>query len=148
MKQVHYERMERLCVFLDKLPFEKFDFGTVAKHSDETQCGTIGCAMGWAPAALPELVEWTKGEEQYYDSCAIRLVGSDEHWHDYDDIANRIFGFDCDGLFGVGYSLFTPDGQSCLHEELTDLDGHATPKEVAAMLRTFMRLVKEGKIQP
>lgn len=56
------EKLIKLADFLETLPDEKFDFGTYIR---ETDCGTVGCAAGWIPAAFPDDEEaqrcWTRG---------------------------------------------------------------------------------------
>ena len=50
------ERLERLAAFLeDEVPEERFDMDQWA-NGDLAECGTVGCAAGWA-TTIPEFAE-------------------------------------------------------------------------------------------
>ena len=122
-------RLLKLCDFLEKLPRGKFDFAAVR---GERHCGTIGCAIGHTPEVFPRLVSavgWT----------VITVTGQS--------------GFSATGSFLFGISqkmaayLFYPECQLSVSHDLPNLRSDATPKQVARMLRKFVRLAKEGKIE-
>lgn len=52
-------RLNKLAAFLDKLPKTHFNFSTVCelyKPNRTNLCGTVGCAMGWAPHVFPKVI--------------------------------------------------------------------------------------------
>jgi hypothetical protein len=130
------DRLLQLADFLDKLPEEKFDFGTIAKQSGKpmlealaaghVKCGTVGCAIGWLPAVFPDQFKWVRSA--FNDELTVLTKETDEL--NFDAAAE---------FFGIGYSqadyLFMPgyedDGYSGLADE-------AKATEVAAHIRKFV----------
>lgn len=63
------ERLLKLAAFLDTLPKERFNFRVFADErgkpmlealaAGSTDCGTVGCGLGWCPALFPDLIKWT-----------------------------------------------------------------------------------------
>ena len=55
-----------LADFLDTLPEEQFEFDAVVSEWDRTKdkpCGSVCCAIGWAPMVFPELIKWDQTEQ-------------------------------------------------------------------------------------
>ena len=57
MAMINFENLNKLADFLETLPSEKFDLFSFRADSDGKpqpfesiqNCGTVGCALGWAP---------------------------------------------------------------------------------------------------
>ncbi len=138
---VRVDRLRKLADFLDKLPRSHFNFGTVRDavgESPENQCGTVGCAIGWCPDALPGTCRVVRsefgGELGRMDVVAKghRQVGV---WSDR--MQHAVTGA---ALFGISedhaYMLFTPDEPSPANQR-SELGRHASPKAVAKRIRTY-----------
>lgn len=138
MKTYHKKRMRKLIAFLKVLLPKKFQFWIV-REQDST-CGTVGCAIGWTPEALPDLVEACPLSTPY--PIRIRSVVNNRMTHA--EIGSHLFGI---SEVRSG-QLFTPLCQNSIHPTLRDLQGDATPKQVAAMLEKFLALVESGEVQP
>lgn len=140
------KRLLKLADFLEKLPKEKFDYGVVVcgdgtLPNKELTCGSVGCAIGWTPVALPKAAEYcgkTKGYSQtYYD---VRPKGAVGRGWSHAQAGAEIFGIDRrDAL-----ALFTPGSQWRINEE--DLGSDATPKQVAALIRRFVKKNSTKKV--
>lgn len=135
--KLNVKRLEKLINFLDQLVPKKFDFSSVVTEVDSAEeCGTVCCAMGWTPVVFPDLVKWC---EKGYD---IELVDSKYSRLGYYYVAHRLFGVSTlTALF-----LFSPNTQSMIHPSLSSCGRSATPKQVADMLRKFVKLVKRKEI--
>lgn len=136
MNTVERRHLEKLIQFLEKLEPNRFKFSEVISQVDVRGCGSVCCAIGWTPKVFPRLVRWglsclrikQKREfvEQPYHVVAARLFG----------LSNRLC---C--------NLFCPNCQCMAHEDLPDCGRHSSPQEVAAMLRKFLELVDQKKIE-
>jgi len=126
MKTIHRERLEKLADYLDQLPRRKFVFDVVIKDGT---CGSVGCAIGHCPNVFPELV--------MYDSITETVRLKDGHYsYSYRETASRLF----DLTFGQAGGLFGPHNQQNeLGPEYKDLGNNATPKQVAKLIRQFLR---------
>lgn len=141
------KRLLKLADFLDTVPREKFDFAQVAKEvgkpmrkalaAGKTRCGTVGCAMGWAPVVFPRLLKWVpahKWHSSEFQTFAIlprdsrqESVGAGSTWVHTSVTAEAAFGLTEDQV----QFLFNP-----LSSGLGD---GATPKRVARHIRKFVR---------
>ncbi len=127
------KRLLKLCDFLDKLPRSKFDFvREVTKTDEKHTCGTVCCAIGWAPAVFPRLIKWNPN----------KLNGSDDWIGWYLDKTGEIESWSnaITRLFGVPYELFLPNHQTSEEQKLDNCGYHATPKQVSKMLRRYLKL--------
>jgi len=153
------KRLLKLADFLDELPRKLFDFGTVAyaekgltpKQALKAgpKCGTVGCAMGWAPVVFPRLLKYVKETDidptdQFADPTQIFIELRDksailDEWtqHDYSTIASEIFDIPNDDA----NALFTPDYTSfnSVPALETGLSDKATPKQVAKRIRRYVK---------
>jgi len=141
--------MEKMIEGLRKLPPERFDFSKIVKHG--TPCGTIGCAMGWAPAFFPKEIEWSGNNCANISEPAGLIMDGD--LVQYHEAAARLFGLS----EAMAMQLFSPvendDGEDedylehSLHPYLPVCLENATPGEVAKLLKEFLELVDDGKIK-
>lgn len=133
MNTIERQRFLTLIAFLDELPPEKFDFDVTVKEFDYDHCASIGCAIGWTPKIFPDLVFWSE------QTVAMK------------DGKGRGFEKVAASLFGMGGCLaddfFSPEGQASIHDDLPECGTDATPKAVAAMMRTFLALVDAGEVE-
>lgn len=145
MNAVGKKRLLKLADFLDKLPPEKFDFSEIAVQKGKpmrealkagrTRCGTVGCAIGWMPAAFPRSLRWdeTRGwaTRTFPDVCLINEPTRVDF-----DAAVTFFGI----TSADAYWLFQPGGWRGLYaSEHNGLHNDATPKQVAKHIRKFVR---------
>lgn len=131
--KVQRDRFEKLCDFLEKLPREKFDFGTPydTMPTQEGTCNSVGCAIGWTPSVFPKLV--TRTHHGYF---AWRKEASCT----YAGIAVRLFGLPLQ----TASDLFAPYDEWYIDCELPQCDEDTTPKQVAKMLRKFLARAEAG----
>lgn len=139
------DKLLELIEFLKTLSYEDFNFNeVVACYDDYTKCGTVCCAIGWLPKLFPDEVEWNitrRGivglflKNEYGSIC-----GSAK---EYDDVAIHVFKLHP----YVAQSLFAPDCQRMIHEDLRNLAKNARPTEVAEMLEHFIKLIETGKLK-
>lgn len=123
MKAIHKKRLRKLIAFLRQLPRKRFNFDTIRYGHG---CGTVGCAIGWTPEALPSLVKndsllgpvLRKGNG-YFRDIAAELTGLGPH---------------------LASCLFCPGEQAIADSRLPNLPATATPKQVARMLEKFIEL--------
>lgn len=151
MKAFQRRRLLKLADFLSEMPRAKFNFRTIfeqgskppleALAAGEHKCGTVGCAIGWMPAALPSVAKW-----DYYKSyndekkVANVVLREDERLSDF-HAAARAFGITQSEAFWL-FSPFGGGGQfgaSIAH----GVDGRATPKQVARHIRKFVERYAE-----
>jgi len=154
------KRLLKLADFLEELPRKLFDFGTIA-HAEKgltpkqalkagPKCGTVGCAMGWAPVVFPRLLKYTKVNEVHPDEIwntedlkqlyiELRdpsLIKSAYDRNSYTIIASIVFDISQDEAL----ALFTPDihdwNVPALNETLPE---NATPKQVAKRIRRYVK---------
>lgn len=138
----HPKRLEKLAKFLDTLPRKRFDFRDVCRPSVEatrkgmrktlaTDCGSVGCAMGWAPTVFPGLIQGHTASQRFKIAGRIDMV--------YGSAAAELFGIDD---HGVAWNLFSPGG---FVPGVPTCYSRATPKQVAKRLRAFIRLAEKAK---
>jgi hypothetical protein len=130
-------RLLKLADFLDKLPPERFDFGTWGDVRDGKSgqdaleeaelCGTTACALGWAPA-LPFAkklgIKLQVSETQFGKSFATftkngRRISPDR-------VAKVLFGIGGDAMSYI------------FHNSV--LNGDGTAQEVATGIRAFVAI--------
>jgi len=158
------KRLLKLADFLDELPRKLFDFGTVATVGEEgltpaqalkagPKCGTVGCAMGWAPVVFPRILKYAKVNEVYpnetwYDEDLKQLYialrdesgldpGTESYRkNDYSLIASKVF----DIPESEAQALFTPgDTDWEIPALMNELPETATPKQVAKRIRRYVK---------
>lgn len=132
-----YDRLNRLAEFLEGLKPRLFDFGTIMDLGDNPPrkalemgggCGTVGCAIGWLPAAFPRTFKW--------DIEGARADVVHRRWGEMDfDAAREFFNIDSNAT----NRLFMPGSRA---SGFSGLSGNTTPKRVAANIR---RWVEEDK---
>lgn len=143
MKAFERKRLEKLAGFLETLPKQKFDFGEIAVErglpmaealaAGRKECGTVGCAIGWMPAAFPQAMEWSRTcSTDTLPDVKSRTTGSTD------------FNAACE-FFGLTRTeanhLFLPLGP-LLDEDSSGNNGlgyDATPKQVARHIRRFLK---------
>lgn len=119
------DRRERCLAFLRKLPRKRFNFNVIVLHG--TACGTVGCAIGWAPAYAPEVAEWDK------DTCGeVKVAGVDPDDEWWNKIPAALFGLEP----RFAENLFCPDerNQFPLSYKIPHANCNSTPKQVAKRL--------------
>lgn len=128
------KRLVKLANFLANLPPRNFNFAWAIEELDakNKHCGTVACAIGWTPAVFPKLVKFPKRLE-YGATCYI----GDE---DYVSVARRLFK-----LPEGHVDIFCPGNQKTIHKNLPHLSTYAKPKDVAEMLRKYVKLTKTPK---
>lgn len=143
MNTVERKRLEKLIQFLDNLLPERFNFGDVVSHLDRNSCNSVCCAIGWTPAIFPRMVHWA-GVSVYYVALGKPRAGKpyERPFETYVDVAVKLFGLP----YKPARWLFTPNLQDLLSKDLPICSQRASPQEVAAMLRKFLKLVDSKKI--
>lgn len=128
------KRLIKLIEFLEKLPRRKFDFSKVVAKGKQNghYCGTVCCAAGWLPAIFPRLVKWTPPDENLKAYIALRKQGVQT----FSEVTESVFGMN----YETAEYLFLPDKQRYVDSRLTSLPDTATPKQVARMLRAYLKL--------
>ena len=113
----------------------KFDFSRIMDRYP--LCGTVGCALGECPTAFPK--QWTR---RVYNNCSAHeafvsyAVSLKSHFGEGPfGSAQIFFGLTEDETF----ALFQPFSQFYIQPSLPNLGSKATPKEVAANIRVFIR---------
>lgn len=162
MKKVHKDRLLKLAAFLKKqVPDAAFDFSKVMKRGENPPlvalkmgggCGTVGCAIGWAPAAFPRQVVWMQEDssttiEEAEPNAVFEVhtrgcVGSDSGSGYDSECLQSFFGLtdeEHQGLFTPDKSLAIETGSDfLLLENVCDSD--ASPKMVAERIEKFVKL--------
>lgn len=128
-------RLLKLAAFLEKLPPERFNFGSWVgenwRGKQDLSCGTTACAMGWAATMRPfrrlglRLIEWD-GEGIAWMPGVKRNSRSVGPWHPSLVSAQRIFGLAMD----ESENLFTYD---------SGLGTNPLPGDVARHIRAFVK---------
>ena len=122
-------RLLILADYLDTVPPECFDFALVKHGPDDITngpvWGTVGCAMGYAPAALPGMIAFVRPAA--YETFIFVVPGSDRLMQ-YPEAAAHIFGMDR----LEANDLFSPDRLG------RGVDRYATPKQVSRRLRRYV----------
>lgn len=133
------KRLLKLADFLEKLPRKKFQFDTLVEGPDKPRadfgCGSVGCAIGWAPVCFPRSLEYRTLGKRSYNHFIVAIKGrSLPKWSSgFSLVAQGFFGLDSREADG----LFNPRSQEEIGERLLDFD--ATPKQVAALIRRFVK---------
>lgn len=152
------EKLLKMADFMETLPPARFDFQAVA-HCDmstpcamgaavkraaanPTDCGTIGCVVGHTPQVFPELVEYVLSDvSNGLKWLEVRMKDGTCPYPEsrrYVAIAAVLFDITPRDAF----RLFTPGtGAPQDGEQLVD----ATPKEVAARIRSYVAWVQAGR---
>lgn len=130
---VYKKRLEALADFLVTVSPKKFDFSQFASATNlgEPNCGTVGCALGWA-CTMPK-----------FQNLGLRLAQTDER-----TIEPILPDADLEGWTVAMYlfDLTTEDAQYLFipmyrHPELGFGEARsATPKQVAEHIREFIKV--------
>lgn len=132
------ERLLKLASFLDVLPAAKFNFAVIAEEGDkpmlealaagEHNCGTVACAIGWAPAIFPEL-DWAVPPYRPPGLYTVVLKGKEapSYWATTSRTAEVFFDINWDEV----QFLFVPAHCNNLSED-------STAHEVAEHIRKFV----------
>jgi hypothetical protein len=123
---IEFDRLQKLADFLKELPEEKFDYSALR---NESECGTIACAVGWCPEVFPELVKSFKGHIEFLD---------DSPAYDAQMIAKKLFNLP----FGFSRGLFYPGFQEDLGYEFENLGNLASSAQVASLIEKFIKVRK------
>lgn len=133
-------RLLKLATFLDTIPLKKFNFDIIASVGEKPmmealkagnrKCGTVGCAIGWLPAAFPRSFKWDDPGTVYPH---VRLT-RDGIVADF-EAAALFFGISRDDASW----LFVPNNWSDRYERHNGLAGSASPRAVAAHIRKFVK---------
>jgi hypothetical protein len=145
---IYKRRLLKLADFLDKLPRKRFDYsywvGNDWQGKENLSCGTTACALGWS-TTIPSFRKLGLRLKRHKDGFGTKhnivcLKG-----------AKIIFGYNAPAvaahkIFGVNNSefeyLFVPGGNSF---DLNKLGDKATPKQVAAHIRKFVKNKYDNK---
>lgn len=140
MKAIHAKRLLKLADFLKALPPQKFDYcswvGSDWKGKQDLSCGTTGCALGWA-CAMPDFrrlgLKFRKIGNKRTGYTGFPMVpGKTQDGEGHAGHASRV-------VFGLSHDqhnlLFMPKP----YNPPTGPTGDATPKQVAAHIRKFVR---------
>lgn len=104
----------------------KFDFGEVYEPH---KCGTVGCAIGMTPILFPGVI--TLANDGFGHAPAVR--NHLQFASCFSVITKKLFGANLHYLFALG-------SQSQVHHSLPNLKSNAKPKQVAKMLRQYLKL--------
>jgi hypothetical protein len=130
-------RLLKLADFLEKLPRKKFYYGLVVVGKDkprkELDCGSTGCAMGWCPVVFPSLVKYGPLDNFNPDEPTRDVLMKGRNYGGYLSTAEELFGL----TFSEAIGLFNPNDQGYINEP--SLGHKATPKQVASMIRRFVK---------
>jgi hypothetical protein len=138
METLHAERLMALARFLyNVLPPEKFNFGNVLKGMDvpnETfSCGTVGCAIGWAPVVFPLELRYVKPSASSTPHVTdARGLVFDVHWCGATPAVTDFFGISEDEAI----ALFAPGAQRDL--DLPGLHSGSSAPKVAQNIAMFV----------
>jgi hypothetical protein len=160
MKHFHFNRLERLADFLYEIPRQKWDFSTVMELGEKPplealaagkhKCGTMGCAVGWAPALFRRDLKWTNvGSGSYQMLIALRNPTPEQRENIRRADAGPFWATVCE-YFGLTHPealfLFNPEGYIDPNEfnpdrkkYVNNLDGNATAKQVAKHIHRFIK---------
>ena len=135
-------RLRTLAAFLRKLKPVQFNFAII-RDEKRIECGAVGCAIGWMPAALPRLARLDHTGYPSRDRYPA-VKGNTKRTRELAD-------FELAGdLFGIGSpaatAIFSPEAQGALVSGLDDtLPENASAKQVAALLEKVADRVQRGK---
>jgi len=140
---MYKDKLNKLADFLDGLDESKFYFGSVVDKwvgdGRENLCGSVCCAIGWAPTLFPDEVQWMKGAHD-------NLAYNGNAQLSYGEIGAKLFDipfWDAEALFSPNSTHMDDDeayrwdewGIHILYEE-------ATPKELAANIRNYITMIE------
>lgn len=92
------DRLNKLADFLQKLPPRKFNIENWVDKTDAAgECGTVCCALGWAPAAFPKQWKWVP--DTFLGALVPAIRGGDMMGD-----ATEFFGLPFWGEWGPDYS--------------------------------------------
>lgn len=129
MSAVGKRRLRKLIAFLRQLPRRKFDFSDVVKETNGKGCGSVACALGWTPVAFPKHFKWI-------DNGGYASRRGSEGIHLFRDAADYF------QIPRFHDNLFVPAGAWAVSNHLPNLNGDATPKQVARMLEQYIKLTE------
>ena len=122
---MNVDKVLKLADFLDNLPEKYWDFGKImacdelyfeetVSHNfqEEPNCGAVGCAVGWAPAAFPDELMWHNNNVQLksfrlLDSFCMSFASVAEVL-DFDGKQMMVFTLGPDYWKGFSYEDITP----------------------------------------
>lgn len=127
---IRFDKLQKLADFLRTLEDEQFYFGSVVADADEDGCGTVCCAMGWAPAVFPKETHWHCGELYWNKSSNIMMC--------YDDIAAGLFNAPLCEM----NALFSPNQQRDIDGwgQYPVCDDDAAPHEMADAIEYYIEI--------
>lgn len=147
-------RLLKLADFLDKLPRERFDYGSWVgsdwKGKPDLSCGTTACALGWA-TTMPEFrrlgLRLTKGRpdpsNDVFDANMCVTLKQSHARATLDGsfkAASKVFGLSEE----ESEYLFAPNADHPYDDYgKWSPGGEATPKEVARHIRRFVKLYRK-----
>ena len=118
--------MKKLARFVAKLPDTHFDFRITRRScgiSDDNECGTIGCLMGWSPNVFPDLLS--------YRGADFHLPPHSKHCVAWYEAGAMLLGIPVSD----SYNIFTPNKRSPVDGSI--LGDSATAKQAAARLLQY-----------
>ncbi len=138
MNNRKWNRILRLADFMEKLPKERFYFGSFAGDNwagkPDLSCGTTACAIGWA-TTIP-----------YFRRLGLYL--QKDEWLNVAVVKGA--NWSSGGLFGVSQDvldlLFFPD-DAFPDDEPGSLPRDATPKQWARHARKIVKQLQKGEIE-
>ena len=129
-------RLLKLADFLSKLPKQKFDFTLFgdergkpmldALAAGKTACGTVGCAIGWAPAVFPRSLRWLRSRNRGNTAVDVGFC----------DVRTKRDSFKTAARF---FSLTSEEVRYVFSPFEGPLPETATPKRVAQHIRRFVK---------
>jgi len=154
LASVFRRRLLKLAAFLEKLPPERFEFGTWVgaswKGAQDLSCGTTACALAWA-ATIPSFRAAGLYLRQTDHGPEVRLKGARPRLreHGAEDTAARIlFGLDTFGYQRLFIPRLAVDGLAIGHyygkPVLGQLGGNATARAVAENIRAYVKERSRG----
>jgi hypothetical protein len=138
-KHVGRKRMLKLIDHLEEKPRGEFRYSAVVAPKDEEkydereylpwECPTVACVIGSCPLVFPHLMKYISTKDSGWQ-LAWKDTGDMTH---YDYAGMELFGL----TFQHSVALFTPNKQHFIG--YPNLDRNATPKQVAKMLRRYVK---------
>lgn len=131
---IYKRRLLSLAVLLEKLPNNKFDYGSWVgenwKEGNTNLCGTTACAFGWATTipALKRVGLKLKKHNGGYPTV-VTMDGLGCNLHSAEKAAKKVFGLNVQEF----EYLFVPDFVN------KSLGSDATAKQVAKHIRKFVK---------
>lgn len=127
------DRMNKLADFLSTLPRRKFRMEDWVSEADDHKCGTVCCAVGWAPAVFPRHWKWGRIDARVFPELRSARGLS----YPAQDVEN-FFGVPPDGVF---YPRGIPGGK-----DSDPQDGcQATPQTCLHVILKFLLTPRRGQ---